>query len=267
MPPAPSNRFIEAELRLAGMLDSRMIGLLKAIDETGSINQAAKQAGLSYKGAWQIIERANNGSPKILVNTTTGGSKGGGTHLTEAGRAFVDLFNRLEQQHALFLALLNQSLADDPDILLLMQRLVVKTSASNQLFGNIVAIQMGAVNAEVVIKLKGGEQVAVNLSLAMVAELGLHVGAEALLLVNNTDITLASDADYPVFVANNRLPCRVLRVQQDEINAEVKVLLTGGEILAVTLSPQSVFEMRIEPDQSLWAIFNSNAPILGVRPD
>ena len=59
--------WVDGELRLVG-LDSRMIGLLRAIDQSGSINQAAKQMGLSYKGAWQIIERANNGAPKTLVS-------------------------------------------------------------------------------------------------------------------------------------------------------------------------------------------------------
>jgi len=56
--------WVEGELRLVGGLDSRMIGLLRAIGQSGSINQAAKQIGLSYKGAWQMIERANNLAPK-----------------------------------------------------------------------------------------------------------------------------------------------------------------------------------------------------------
>ncbi|MGZ5526546.1 MAG: winged helix-turn-helix domain-containing protein, partial [Methylomonas sp.] len=131
-----STTWVNGELRLAG-LDSRMIGLLRAIDQSGSINQAAKQVGLSYKGAWQIIERANNGSPKTLVSTATGGSKGGGTSLTEAGHSLLELFTNLEQQHRQFLEQLNRNLADDPDTVLLLQRLVVKTSARNQIFGII----------------------------------------------------------------------------------------------------------------------------------
>ena len=55
MPKKPNENitttWVEGELNLAGTLDSRMIGLLRAIDQSGSINQAAKQMGLSYKGA------------------------------------------------------------------------------------------------------------------------------------------------------------------------------------------------------------------------
>lgn len=43
--------WINGELRLADMLDNRVIGLLKAIDPSSFINQAAKQLGLSYKNA------------------------------------------------------------------------------------------------------------------------------------------------------------------------------------------------------------------------
>ena len=256
--------WVEGELRLAGMLDSRMIGLLEAIDQSGSINQAAKQVGLSYKGAWQILERANNGSPKNLINTATGGSKGGGTRLTDAGRALLNLFNRLEQQHQQFLAELNQRLAGDPDTILLLQRLVVKTSARNQLFGSIVAIKIGAVNAEVLVKLKGGEQVVVTPSLASLEQLKLKIGVDALLLINGTDITLTVDADYRRFMVGNRLSCRVIRIQQDEVNAEIMVLLPGGETLAVLITPQSLNDMAIETGQHLWAIFHDNAAILGV---
>lgn len=253
-----------------------MIGLLRAIDQSGSINQAAKQVGLSYKGAWQIIERANNGSPKTLVSTATGGSKGGGTCLTEAGRSLLALFTRLEQQHRQFLSQLNSSLADDLDAVLLLQRLVVKTSARNQVFGSIIAIQAGAVNAEVTVRLKGGEQVVTSIAQTSLGDLGLQVGADAVLLINSDDITLTLDADAnrlpasaPVSMqwsARNRLPCRVLRIQQNELDTEVIVLLPGGETLIAMVTPESVQDQFLIPGRPVLAMFKSNAPILGVMP-
>lgn len=258
-----STAWVDGELRLAG-LDSRMIGLLTAIDQSGSINQAAKQMGLSYKGAWQIIERANNGAPKTLVSTATGGSRGGGTCLTEAGRSLLALFTRLEQQHRQFLEQLNCGLAEDPDTVLLLQCLVVKTSARNQLFGSIVAIQTGAVNAGVVVKLKGGEQLIANVALASLSDLGVQVGADAVLLINSADITLTIDSDPNRFSARNHLCGTVLRVQQDEVNAEVIVLLPGGEMLVAMVTPQSVQSLALMPGMPVWAVFKSNAPVLGV---
>jgi molybdate transport system regulatory protein len=255
--------WIKGELRLADMLDSRMIGLLRAIDQCGSINQAAKQVGLSYKGAWQIIERANNGAPKTLVATATGGSKGGGTCLTEAGRSLLALFTDLEQQHQQFLEQLNRSIADDPDAVLLLQRLVVKTSASNQLFGSITAIQAGAVNAEIIVTLKGGEQVITNITQTSLSDLGLEIGADAVLLINSADITLVIDSDPNRYTARNRLSGSVIRVQQDEVNAEVIVLLPGGETLVAMITQQSAQSLALVPGMPVWAMFKSNAPVLG----
>jgi molybdate transport system regulatory protein len=260
-----STAWVDGELRLAG-LDSRMIGLLRAIDQSGSINQAAKQVGLSYKGAWQIIERANNGSPKTLVSTATGGSKGGGTYLTEAGRSLLALFTQLEQQHRQFLEQLNRNLSDDPDTVLLLQRLVVKTSARNQIFGRITEIHAGAVNAEIVVKLKGGEQVISSITLTSLSELGLQIGADAVLLINSADITLTTDSGSNRFSARNRLSGSVIRVLQDEVNAEVIVLLPGGETLVAMITQQSAQSLALVPGMPVWAMFKSNAPVLGVRP-
>ncbi|MGR9035412.1 MAG: TOBE domain-containing protein, partial [Gammaproteobacteria bacterium] len=262
----PSTTWIDGELRLAGMLDSRIISLLRAIEESGSINRAAKGLGLSYKGAWQMIERANNGAPKILVATATGGVKGGGTSLTEAGHALLELFTRLERQHQQFIEQLNRSLAGNADAVLLLQRLVVKTSARNQLFGRIFEIREGAVNAEIAVKLKAGEPVVVGIGLASLHELGIETGADAVLLINSADIMLSVDSDPGRLSARNRLPCTVLRIRQDGVEAEVTVLLPGGEVLSARITGQSVQNLSLEPGRPVWAVFKTNAPILGVMP-
>jgi molybdate transport system regulatory protein len=258
--------WVEAELRLVGMLDSRMIGLLKAIDQCGSINQAAKQTGLSYKGAWQIIERANNLAPKVLISTATGGSKGGGTCLTAAGQGLLKLFTRLEQQHQQFLQQLNQSLADDPDMMLLLKRLVIKTSATNQLFGTITAIHMGSVNAEVFVELKGGEQVVASLTLSEFRQLELGIGSEVLLLINATEIIVVTDPDNCLLSARNCLCGTVIHAQHDAVDSEVVIQLSNGESLVAMITQGSAESMGLTPGILAHAVFKSNAVIVGAIP-
>ncbi|MCQ8103691.1 TOBE domain-containing protein [Methylomonas sp. SURF-2] len=65
------------------------------------------------------------------------------------------------------------------------------------------------------------------------------------------------------FLADNRLPRRVLRIQQDELEAEVMVLLADEETLTVPCNPQGVADMGMNPGQDLWVIFNSNSPYVG----
>ena len=256
-----STPWLEGELRLVGSLDSRMIGLLRAIEQSGSLNQAAKQAGLSYKGAWQIIERANNLAPKVLIATATGGSKGGGTRLTAAGQALLQLFTRLEQQHQAFLRQLNQSLADDPDVMLLLKRQVIKTSARNQLFGKVTDIRLGAVNAEVFFSLKDGEQLIVSVTLPSLDYLGISVGGDAVLLINASDIVVIDD--QPVLLsARNRLDGQVIRVQYDGVDSEVIIQLQSGETIAATVSQTSAVALVLKSGCRASAIFKSNAVIL-----
>lgn len=257
--------WLESDLRLAGILDSRIINLLNAIDQTGSLNQAAKQVGLSYKGAWQIIERVNTVSPKTIVSTAVGGTKGGGSYLTDAGKSLISLFLRLRQQHQQFLKQLNADIANDPDLVILMQRLVVKTSANNQLFGKISALRMGAVNMEADVILKSGEKITTTFSCAAGNELNLAVDLDAVLLINDSDITLINDNDISNFSAQNHLHGTVLSLHQNEIEAKAILLLVGGETLTVSLSEQEIEQLKLHVGSKIWAIFKSNAPILGIN--
>ena len=258
-----TTNWVEGELRLVGTLDSRMIDLLRAIDQSGSINKAAKQVGLSYKGAWQMIERANNLAPKVLITTTTGGSKGGGTCLTAAGQSLLRLFTRLEQQHAEFLQQLNQSLAEDPDMQMLLKRLVIKTSATNQLFGIITAIQKGAVNAEVLVELKGGEQIVASLALTELKRLELSIGDDVVMLINDPEIIINTDpGNYPLS-ARNCLRGTVIRVQYDGVDSEIVINLPSGDSLVATISQVSAIALGLNPGISAYAAFKSNAVILG----
>jgi len=255
--------WVEGELRLAGALDSRMIELLRAVKQSGSINQAIKQVGLSYKGAWQMIERANNLSPKVLITTATGGSKGGGTQLTAAGLSLLKLFTRLELQHRQFLQQLNQDLADDPDMLMLLKRLVIKTSATNQLFGIITGIQTGAVNSEVLVELKGGEQIVATLTLSELKLLGLSIGSDVVLLINGPEIIILTDPGNLTLSARNCLSGAVIRVQFDGVDAEVVIQLPSGDSLVSTISQESGLSLGLIPGVSANAIFKSNAVIIG----
>ncbi len=255
--------WVEGELRLAGTLDRRMIGLLRAINQSGSINQAAKQMDLSYKGAWQMIERANNLAPKVLIATATGGSKGGGTSLTAAGQSLLKLFTRLEKQHSDFLLQLNRSLADDPDMQLLLKRLVIKTSATNQLFGTITAIQTSAINAEVFVELKGGEKIVASLTLSELKQLELKIGSDVLLMINASEILVATAPGSHNLSARNCLHGTVIRIHHDGVDSEVVIQLAGSESLGATITQVSSEFLRLKPGVSAYAVFKSNAVILG----
>lgn len=69
--------------------DPRRIALLKQIEQTGSISQGAKNAGISYKSAWDAINDMNTLSEHTLVERATGGKGGGGAVLTRYGQRLI----------------------------------------------------------------------------------------------------------------------------------------------------------------------------------
>ena len=256
-------RWVEGDLRLVGLLDTRMIELLKAVDSSGSINKAAKLVGLSYKGAWQIIERANNSAPKVLISTSIGGTNGGGTCLTTAGHALLDLFNRVDTEYKLFLENINKKLAQEPAVQLLLKSLVIKTSATNQLFGTITCIEKGSVNAEVVVKLKGGEQIFATISLTDLTEFHLIIDSDVILLINDPEIILLTDPEDYQFSARNYLTGKVMRLQTDGIDTEVVIQLPSGDSLVAIITQASAENMGLALDTQVFVLFKSNSVIVG----
>lgn len=69
--------------------------LIERIQETGSIAEAAKQMEMSYMRAWQLVKGMNKGWTEPLVITTRGGSKRGGTVITETGLEVLRLYKDL----------------------------------------------------------------------------------------------------------------------------------------------------------------------------
>ncbi len=79
------------------------VELLEYIDEMGSINRAAKQMGMSYKKAWEMVNSLNAQSSRPLVLTQTGGEKGGGAVITKEARELIAFYHRLRQRFQFFL--------------------------------------------------------------------------------------------------------------------------------------------------------------------
>jgi molybdate transport system regulatory protein len=243
--------WVEGEIRLAGTIDRRLMLLLQAIEQSGSINQAAKQVGLSYKGAWLIIEKANNLSPKQLISSATGGYMGGGTRLTDAGKGLVDLFQQLDLQYQAFLKQLNQNLNQNSYAQLLLEPLSIANSASNQLFGTIILIQPAEDAVEIVAQLIGGERIAASLSVTEIDGLDLNIGKPILLLIPGHLISIARDSIPSHFAARNVVHAAVTRVKELGPETEVKVRLIGGDSLTVHLSTEQSDALALKPGQAI----------------
>ena len=72
------------------------VDLLEAIERTGSISAGARELGLSYRRAWDLVDTMNHCFKHPLVTRVKGGKGGGGAQLTVEGRHILDLYRTME---------------------------------------------------------------------------------------------------------------------------------------------------------------------------
>mgnify|MGYP003382737192 CR=1 FL=1 len=69
----------------------------------------------------------------------------------------------------------------------------MKLSARNQLPGKVVSVKLGAVMAEVVVELDGGQRITSAITAGSVAALGLAEGTRVYAVVKATEVMLGVD--------------------------------------------------------------------------
>jgi molybdate transport system regulatory protein len=72
--------------------------LLERIAAEGSISKAAKALNMSYSRAWQLVDSMNSHFRKPLVQSSTGGRRGGGAVLTRAGEEVLSLYRKMQER-------------------------------------------------------------------------------------------------------------------------------------------------------------------------
>ncbi|MDF7671519.1 TOBE domain-containing protein [Orbaceae bacterium ESL0721] len=174
-------------------IDPRRIALLKALAKTASLNQAAKQVGISYKTAWDAIKAINQLSPNPFVISSTGGKGGGSTRLSAYAVRFLQLYDLLTTlQHNAFSILSDDDLPLN-DLLTTTAKLSLQTSARNQLYGTVTGIEMDNIAGFVTVKLSDNRtHLKVFITKASVERLKLDIDKSVLLLIKAPLIELAS---------------------------------------------------------------------------
>jgi molybdate transport system regulatory protein len=72
------------------------VRLLEAIDRTGSISQAGRVLGMSYRRAWLLVDDMNSCFRDAVISAQPGGAHGGGATLTPFGQQLVERYRAIE---------------------------------------------------------------------------------------------------------------------------------------------------------------------------
>lgn len=244
-PPSPAHRLtghLEVRSARGDFLGDKRVRLLEAIEQHGSISQAARHVPLSYKAAWDAVDAMNNLADAPLVERSTGGKTGGGTRLTDHGRRLIALYRAMEAEHQAALDRLASTYAtapaaDIPAFQRLLRRMAVRSSARNQFVGRITGLRMDALACTVQLQVDASLELVATVTRESAEHLGLAVGSEVIAMVKAPSVELVAAEPEPS-APGNRLWGTVQRLVSGPANTEVTLDLGQGRTAVALVSPE-----------------------------
>lgn len=204
------------------------IALLEAVARLGSISAAAKQAGLSYKGAWDGVQALNNLFDAPLVSAAPGGKSGGAAQVTPRGQAVIRAFRAAEREVAAAFSRLEADLSGDAELL---WSLGLRTSARNALRGVVSGVEGDGVTTMVTLSLGEGLALCASITRRSAEDLDLTVERPAIALIKSSFVRINEGE------GDNRLSGEIVDREAGEISAELTIALAAGKSLVATLKP------------------------------
>ena len=236
---------------LAGVLGhestDKRIDILRRIGEGGSISEAARRAGVSYKAAWQAIETLGNLAGTPMVAKAVGGSGGGGAVLTASGHRVLEAAAMLDKARADVLAMLASG-QDDQDsqdgharqhgragkrIGPGLAAMALRTSMRNQFPCEVASLRATGGLVRVGLALPGGERLFSRVTRESAQLLQLARGRQVLALFKATAVRVAAGIEPAA--ARNLVVGSVSRASRSALGGEVSLRL-GDDISLVVFA-------------------------------
>jgi len=222
-----------SKLELAGALGhataDKRVEILRRVAAVGSISQAARDAGVSYKAAWQALDTLSNLAGAPLLDRAVGGTGGGGARLTPAGEQVLRAAGELARARS---AVLGRLQAPAPAL----GAIALRTSMRNQLPAAVAALKPKAGAVEVGLLLAGGGALVARITRESAQLLGLKKGLPVLALCKATAVAVQG-GQLADGVAN-QLAGIVTRAPRAG-GGEVALSLAGGLQLVGFAEPES----------------------------
>lgn len=230
---APGEGPLQWAQALGHGLGDRRIDILRRIGATGSISQAAREAGVSYKAAWQAIETLSNLAGVALLEKVVGGTGGGGARLTPAGERLLAASEHLQRARDAVLERLQQ--APDAAGNTGLAALALRTSMRNQFPCVVHRLRSREGMVQVELHLSAGAALQARITRESAQLLALAPGQSVLALCKATAVRVAATVAPQERL--NLLPGMVHRVTRAAAGGEAVVSLEGGVQMVGFVAP------------------------------
>ena len=206
----------------------KRLEILRLVGTLGSISEAARQAGISYKGAWQAIHTLTNLAGVQLVDSVVGGAGGGGAKLTPAGEQLLDAGRQMDAARQGVSARLSAGAGQA------IASVGLRTSMRNSLPGVVKAISLGDDNeplVRVTMMLGPNAEIESLITRESAELLALQPGVEVLVLCKATAVDVQALAHMTPDASSNHLLGRVHQLSKGGQQDEVVVTLQADQRL------------------------------------
>ena len=209
------------------------IEILRLIARSGSISQAGRDAGVSYKAAWQAVDTLTNLAGVALVERAVGGAGGGGARITAAGLQLLAAADALAQARSEVLGRLEQAgAAQDAVLSPAFSRLSIRTSMRNQLPCTVQALEGQGQIVLVRLQLADGSALASRITMESAELLALRPGQPVLALCKATAVIVGRASGAGRWRSGtsrfNLLPGKATRVSRGDSGDEVAAAIDAG---------------------------------------
>lgn len=221
--------------RLAGILSEqtdRRVDILRRIADVGSISEAARSAGVSYKAAWQAVETLTNLAGAPLVEKVVGGARGGGTRLTDAGRMILDLSDELARARRVILERYSRTGGVMPELLNRASASSLRTSMRNQIPAKIEVMKLGSALVRLILRIDDTHLLRASVTKESAQLLGLREGMEVLALMKATGVEISANfPENPGALQENLIVGEVIRSERAGKGGECSIRLPSGLVI------------------------------------
>lgn len=201
----------------------KRLDILRRVGEGGSISQAARDAGVSYKAAWQALDTLSNLAGAPLVERSVGGAGGGGARLTEAAEHLLRASDEIARAREQVLARLRGPAAGAR----VASALALRTSMRNQLPCEVRQVEAAGPLARVHLALVDGTPLASRITTESAQLLGLRPGLPVVALCKAMAVSVSRAIDQGATAANQWMG-KVRGISRGALGDEVSVQLTAG---------------------------------------
>lgn len=157
--------------------------LLRAIEKHGSITEAARQVGMSYKYAWDRLAEIQKTLGQPILQTRRGGKAGGGgARLTDEA---VELLNDYDRT----VRYVRRALNDNEQ----WEAIGLKISARNRIQSTVEKVEYGPVVSKVKMRINTPAVITAVITKEAVDELGIKPGDRVRAVIKATEVMIAKE--------------------------------------------------------------------------